>query len=182
MTTALLLVDLQNDYFPGGKMELSGIETAAENTAAVLESFRKRNYPVIHIQHFSRKPGATFFLPETTGVEIHEKVAPKTSETVISKNFPNSFRDTKLETVLRDLGVKDLVVCGAMTHMCIDSTVRAAFDLGFNCAVAGDCCATRDLPAPDGSTVNALHVQNAFLAALGSVFARICSGTEVCQS
>jgi nicotinamidase-related amidase len=141
--TALLIIDIQNDYFPGGAMELEGADAAGAKAGAALEKFRKNGNPVIHVQHLSVRPGSTFFLPGTKGAEIHPSVSPREVETVIEKNFPNSFRGTKLEQTLKDSGVKNLVVAGMMTHMCVDATVRHAADLGYKITLLGDACATR---------------------------------------
>src|SRR5919109_5148029 len=124
--TALLVIDIQNDYFPGGKMELEGADAAAAHASSIVNRFRRDKLPVIHVRHLSTRPGATFFIPGTEGAEIHAKVKPLAGETVIEKNFPNSFRGTALEKQLRDSGVKNLVVAGMMTHMCVDASVRQA--------------------------------------------------------
>src|SRR5512139_1958410 len=102
MTTALLIVDIQNDYFPGGAMEVAGAEAAAAQAARLLAAFRERGRPVVHMQHVSTRQGATFFLPDTPGVQIHGSVRPGPGETVFRKHFPNSFRDTPLLEHLRD--------------------------------------------------------------------------------
>lgn len=169
---ALVLIDIQNDYFPGGNMELSGSEAAARKAALLLSFFRSTGQPVFHVRHTALAPAATFFLPGTNGAKIHESVAPSPDETVVEKHFPNAFRDTPLLTLLGEKGVTDLVLAGMMTHMCVDTTTRAAFDLGFSCILAHDACATRDL-AHNGRTVAAADVQAAYMAALGQVFARI---------
>lgn len=174
MKEALLLIDIQNDYFPGGKMALVGMEQAAQNAHALLRAFRAENRPVIHVQHLSIRPGSTFFVPGTPGVEVHASVAPQSGEPVITKYFPNSFRDTNLLDTLKNLEVEQLVVCGAMTQMCIDATARAAFDLAFRCLIAEDACATRDLEY-NGIMVKAAQVQAAFMAALASVYATVVS-------
>lgn len=179
MNTALLLIDIQNDYFPGGAMELVGSSEAGEQARTLLEAFRSRSLPVIHVQHISTRPGASFFVPGTAGVEIHACVAPREGETLIRKNYPNSFRDTSLLQHLRDSQITRLVVAGMMTHMCIDSTVRAAGDLGFECVLAHDACATRALSF-GGTTVPAATVHAAFLAALNGLFARVQAVDEVC--
>ena len=179
MTQALLLVDLQNDYFPGGAMELAGSPEACTQAGALLQVFRRAGRPIVHIQHLAARPGATFFLPGTPGAEIHAGVAPLPGETVFQKHFPNSFRETPLLDHLRELGITQLVTAGMMTHMCIDTTVRAAFDLGFSCQLAGDACATRDL-ARHGSVVPAAQVQLAFLAALDGTFATVLPAKELC--
>lgn len=179
MSTALLVIDIQNDYFPGGAMELAGSVEAAARAGKLIEAFRGKPLPVIHVQHIATRPGASFFVPGTTGVEIHPSVAPRGGETIIRKNFPNSFRDTPLLQHLRDNQITRLVVAGMMTHMCIDSTVRAAGDLGFECVLAHDACATRALSF-GGTTVPAATVHAAFLAALNGLFARVQAVDEVC--
>jgi len=172
MKQALIIVDIQNDYFSGGKMELVGIEEAAKYAQRALELFRAKNLPIFHIQHLSNRAGATFFLPETDGVEIHESVTPQSGEYIIQKNFPNSFRYTTLNGQLQNINVGEVIICGAMTHMCIDTTVRAAFDLGFRCLVVSDACATRNLEF-EGVSIEALQVQAAFMSALSSPFAQV---------
>lgn len=180
MKRALIIVDIQNDYFPGGKMELVGIEEAANNARHAFEFFRAKNLPVFHIQHVSNRAGATFFLPETDGVKIHESVTPQGGEYIIQKHFPNSFRDTSLNEQLQSLNVEEVIFCGAMTHMCIDTTVRAAFDLGYRCLVVSDACATRNLEY-GGLTIQAPQVHAAFMAALSSLFAQVLevNGLEI---
>ena len=138
MSRGLILVDIQNDYFPGGAMELVGMEQAAERAAEALAAFRGEGLAVFHVQHLAAQPGATFFLPGTPGAEIHPSVAPREGEVVVQKHFPNSFRGTPLLDRLRERDVTELTLCGAMSHMCIDATTRAAFDLGFSCTVLAD--------------------------------------------
>jgi nicotinamidase-related amidase len=176
--TALILVDIQNDYFPGGKMTLEGIEAAGINAARLLGRFREKELPVFHIRHLSIRPGATFFLPDTPGSEIHSSVAPMADESVIVKHFPNSFRETPLLDHLKKAGVTSVVVCGAMSHMCIDATVRAACDLDFQCWVAQDACATRSL-AFGQETVPAVKVHAAFMAALSAAYAKVLTTEEL---
>ena len=179
MTQALLLVDIQNDYFPGGAMELVGSPQAAAMAAVLLHAFRHKGLPVVHIQHVASRPEATFFLPDTAGVRFHPSVAPFVDEMVIQKHYPNSFRETPLLAHLRDHHLDTLVIAGMMTHMCIDSTIRAAADLGFRCVLAHDACATRDLSLGE-VTVAAAAVQAAFLAALHGLFAEVLSVEAIC--
>ena len=174
----LILVDIQNDYFDGGNMPLVGMPDAAARARELLDHFRAEGAPLIHVRHLSTRPGGTFFIPDTDGARINEIVTPADGETVVEKHFPSAFRDTNLHDLLGTLGVKELVVCGAMTHMCIDTTVRAAFDLGYSCAVASDAVATRDL-AYAGRTIEAADVQGAFLAALQVPFAAVKSAEEL---
>jgi nicotinamidase-related amidase len=178
MKTALIIIDIQNDYFPGGKMELEGSLQASLKAKEVLTYFRKENLPVIHIQHFSIRPGAAFFIPDTQGVEIHENVTPLAGEILIKKNYPNSFRDTTLLDHLKKEGIENLVITGMMTHMCVDATTRAAFDFGFTCTVLQDACATRTLKLDD-KIIPAEYVHNAFLSALNSTYAKVIKADEL---
>jgi nicotinamidase-related amidase len=174
MTTALLLVDIQNDYFPAGAMALERMDAAAANAARLLAAFRERGLPVVHLRHLSVRPGATFFVPGTPGAEIHPAVAPRAGEPLVEKNFPNGFRGTDLNARLHTAGVDGLVIAGAMSHMCIDATTRAAFDLGFKCTVAEDACATRALEF-GGRALPAADVHAAFMAALAVPYAKVTS-------
>lgn len=177
MTQALVLVDIQNDYFPNGSMELVQMDKAAQKAGSVLSYFRKMQMPVLFIQHISMQPGATFFVPDTDGAKIHDSVAPQSGETIITKHFPNAFRETELADSLNRLNLKKIVICGAMSHMCIDATTRAGFDLGYQCTVIADACTTRDLEF-GGVTVEAQKVHASFMAALSSPYARVISATE----
>ena len=180
-STALLVIDIQNDYFPGGRMELSGALQAALQAATVLRAFRGGRLPVIHIAHESVREGAKFFLPGTQGQRIHDLVLPLEGETVVIKNHPNSFLQTQLSDVLQELGITHLVIAGMMTHMCIDATARAAKDLGFSCTLVHDATATRDLSFM-GEQVPAVQVQAAFTAALANICDAVKDAADVVQS
>jgi nicotinamidase-related amidase len=178
MNTALILVDIQQDYFPEGKMELVGSIEASHEAKRLLTFFRKETLPIVHIQHISTRKDAAFFLPGTEGINFYENVSPVAPETIIEKHFPNSFRDTDLQEHLESRGVKELVICGMMSHMCIDATVRAAFDKGYSCFVAHNACATRNLVF-GGADIPAEHVHGAFMAALAAVYATVKSAEEI---
>jgi len=180
MKTALLIVDIQNDYFPKGKMELEGSIEASLKAKELLGLFRADTLPVVFIQHVSVQKGASFFLPDTEGILIHENVRPLPGEMVFQKYYPNSFRETGLLDHLKKEDIRRLLICGMMTSMCIDATVRAAFDYGFTCVVIHDACATRALKFKDHD-IPATHVHGAFLAALGSVYARMMSTSEAIE-
>ena len=179
MKTALILVDIQNDYFPNGRMELVNMTQAAAVARQLLDKFRKMNAPIIHVQHISTHDGATFFLPDTDGANINEVVKPLPGEPVVIKHSPNSFLNTNLHELLKTLGIDTITICGAMTHVCIDSTARAAFDLGYKAIVISDACATRDLTS-DGTKVPAAQVQAAYMAGLSFVFADVQRADETC--
>ncbi|TSA00023.1 MAG: cysteine hydrolase [Rhodocyclaceae bacterium] len=174
MSLALVLIDIQNDYFPGGAMTLEASVAAGLCAGQLLTACRERKIPVVHIQHLSTRPGASFFVPDSVGAELHACVAPIAGEMVIRKNFPNSFRNTGLLEVLQRLGIKELLICGMMTNMCIDATVRAAADLGFRCRLAHDACAARPLSF-NGVEVPATQVHAAFVAGLQGLYAEVAS-------
>ncbi|MCO6563877.1 MAG: cysteine hydrolase [Apibacter sp.] len=178
---ALLIIDIQNDYFEGGKNPLKNSLQASELAKNILEKFRDEKLPVIHIQHVSSRPDATFFIPQTSGVEIHSHVKPKEGEIVIIKNFPNSFIKTNLQDTLKKLKVDELVICGMMTHMCVDATTRAARDLGYTCTLIADACATCDLEI-NGEKIQAKEVQNSFLAALSYYYANVQASEQFLSS
>jgi nicotinamidase-related amidase len=178
VTRGLVIVDIQKDYFPGGGHPLVGPEAAAAAAARLLAGFRTAGDPVFHVRHVWDENEATFMRPGTEGVEIHETVAPRPEETVISKVHPNSFRDTPLEAKLREAAVDEVVVCGMMTSTCVDATVRAAVDLGFETTVAHDACATCDLEF-GGQVVPAASVHAAFLAALADDYAAVVPTDEI---
>jgi nicotinamidase-related amidase len=180
MSVGLLLLDIQNDYFPGGKMELEGSVQAGKIAGRLVQVFRKNRLPVVYIQHLSIHPGATFFVPNTFGVEIHAGVKPLDSEPVIQKHYPNSFRETGLLAHLQQQDIRELVVAGMMTHMCVDATIRAATDYGFECRIVQDACATRSLRLNE-QVVSAKDVHAAFLAALNGAYGRVMTADAVME-
>ncbi len=163
---ALVLIDIQNDYFRGGLHPLAGMTKAAGNARRLLEEFRARNLPVIHVRHEGAGENAGFFRPNTKGAEIHELVRPLPGETVLVKHYPSSFRDTGLDGILKGLGVDTIHVAGAMTNMCVDTTTRAGFDLGYRMILHGNACAARGY-------LGTRLVHRITVRTLGSVFAEI---------
>jgi nicotinamidase-related amidase len=177
MNTALILIDIQNDYFPGGRMELESPLAAAQQAGRLLEFFRRQGWPTIHIQHVSTRPDATFFLPGTDGLDFHPSICPLPGETTIVKHFPNAFRATSLLEHLQGSNIEGLVIGGMMTHMCVDASTRAAADLGYPIRLAADACTTHALTYGEVK-VPAQHVHAAFLAALKS-YAQVLKTEEI---
>ena len=165
MNTALLVIDIQNDYFPGGKFPLVKPLEAAKNAYILLQCFREHGGHHIHIQHISLEPDASFFIKGDSGSDIHDSVAHFEGEPIVYKHEPNSFLNTNLLETLQEWKTERLVITGMMTHMCVDATARAAVDLGFQVIVAEDACASRDLQYGD-TTIPADLVHKSFLAAL----------------
>lgn len=177
MQTALLLVDIQNDYFPGGKYLLVNPLEAAKNAYMLLQCFREHGGHHVHIQHVSRNPEAALFVPADRGTDIHDSVAHFEGEPIVYKHKPNAFLDTELLGLLKSWGTERVVICGMTTHLCVDATARAASDLGFKVVIAEDACATRDLQYGD-TTIPAEYVHKAFLAALKS-YGKVMKSEEV---
>lgn len=174
---ALVLIDIQNDYFAGGKWPLQGIDAAADNAAKLLKAARAKGDLVVHVRHEFPTESAPFFQPNSEGAKIHQKVRSLDTEPVVLKHHVNSFRETDLETILDQHGVEEVVICGAMSHMCVDAGTRAASDLGYKCMVVHDACATRDQEF-QGKVVPAADVHAAFMAALGFGYAKLVSTEE----
>ncbi|TAJ09757.1 cysteine hydrolase [Marinilabiliaceae bacterium JC017] len=174
---ALVIIDIQNDYFENGANPLEGSQEAVRNAHKLLTYFREQNHLVVYMKHHAIGPGSTFFIPDTPGAEIHTDVMPLKDEPVIIKHFPNSFRKTELLDYLLSQSISDIVFCGMMTHMCVDATVRAAKDFDFNCTLISDACATKALEI-QGQKVAAREVQYAFLSALNYYYAEVKTTDE----
>jgi len=174
--TALILIDIQVDYFPGGKWALAGMDAASQNAKKLLAAFRQSDRPIFHIQHIAPS-GAPFFVVDTEGVKIHKSVQPQGKEKIIEKAYPNSFRQTSLLGDLHDAGVKRVVISGAMSNMCIDATTRAAADFEFDCIVAHDACAAMNFEF-SGRQIPAPEVHGSFMAALAFAYAKVVTTTE----
>ncbi|AWG26064.1 cysteine hydrolase family protein [Flavobacterium kingsejongi] len=173
-TTALVVIDVQNDYFPGGKMTLNGADEAAANTALLLQKFRSEKRTIIHIQHIGPET-APFLATGTVGAELYHKVAPLPGEKVITKQYPNSFRETALLAYLKEKHITHLVIAGMMTDVCVDATVRAAKDFDLNTIVIGDACATKERTLY-GKVIPAHQIHTAYLAgltAVGNLYAEV---------
>lgn len=171
---AVIVIDLQNEYLPTGKLPLTGIEAAVANAVMVIADARTKGIPVLHVRHESASPEAPVFVPGTDAVAIQAAVAPVNDEPVIVKNFVNAFRDTDLKQQLESRGIKEVVIIGAMSHMCVDAGVRAAADMGYTVTVLHDACATLDLEF-NGVTVPAAQVHAAMMAAFVFGYATVTS-------
>jgi nicotinamidase-related amidase len=180
MSRALLIIDIQRDYFPGGAYPLVEPEAAAGAARRVLDRFRDSGEPVVHLKHVWDAPDAPFMRPGTPGIEIHDAVAPADGEPVIEKTEPNGFLGTPLEERLRASGVDELVVAGMMSSMCVDATVRSAAERGFTVTVVHDACAAPDLEFA-GSAIPGASVHGAFMAALGDGYATLASSEELAK-
>ncbi|ACB94889.1 isochorismatase family protein [Beijerinckia indica] len=175
---ALIIVDLQNDYFAGGKFTLVGIDAAAANAARLLDAARAAGDLVVHVRHEFPSADAPFFVPGSHGAEINKSVLNRDSEPVVLKNSINAFRGTALKEILDHNGIDEVVIAGAMSHICIDAITRAAVDFGYKATVVHDAVATRDLEF-NGIIVPAAQAHAAFMAALGFAYATLLSTDEL---
>lgn len=167
MNSALLLIEFQNDYFPNGRIPLEKSMEASSKAQEVLAAFRDKKKSVIHVQHISTQPNASYLLPCTKGADFYQTVQPIKGETIIKKHYPNSFKDTQLLNHLIKNQINHLVICGMITHLSIDATVRAAQDLGFTVTVVEDACAAQNLEYNQHS-ISSQDAHYAFMAALQS--------------
>ena len=159
--TALLIVDVQEFYFPGGRMQLENPELAGMNAGLLLDHFRNNEMHIYHVRH-NFEPGG----------DIHQFVKPREGEAVFSKDQVNSFAGTGLLEMMQQDSIEQLVICGMQTHMCVEAAVRAAHDFGFICLLASDACATRALQFEE-HIIPAKNVHYSTLSALQGSYARV---------
>jgi nicotinamidase-related amidase len=173
MNKALIIIDIQNFYF--GEDGLEGNIQASLNARKILDYFRKQALPIFHIKHIINLAK----LPEDQKCrgDIHENVKPIPGEIVISKQTPGSFKGTILLEKLKEKNIDELAICGMMSHMCVDTTTREAFDLDFKCTVIHDACATRSLKF-NNMEIPAAYVHASAMAALQYKFAKVISSEE----
>lgn len=168
--SALVMIDCQNTY-RSGIMQLTGVEEALQEAKKLLLMAREQKIPVFHIRHHAG-PGTPYDVNALIGA-IADEVAPIAGEAVITKNYPNSFTQTDLDAQLKAAGVKNLVLAGFMTHMCINSTAHGAFNLGYNVAVVASATATRPLQAANGKVLSAQEVHDGAIASTRDLYAAI---------
>lgn len=178
MTTALLLIDIQKDYFPDGAFPLPDIQAASAECTNILKDARQNNLPIIHIQHQFPEGKGPFLCARTKGAEIHESVTPLADETIITKEFPNSFNKTGLHDHLQDINCQHVVIVGAMTQMCVAATARAALDLGYRVTICENAIASQSVDW-NGTALDTSQVNAAFLSALAMAQVRISSSTDI---
>jgi nicotinamidase-related amidase len=171
MKEALIVIDVQNDYFPGGSCELHNSYEAEKVIIELIEESRSIDRPIIYIKHINA-PNRTFFIEGTWGCEISERIKPAPSDKIITKHYPSAFFETDLQEYLSALGIEKLIICGMMTHMCVDTTVRAAKDFGYKVDLVEKACTTKDLTFK-GEVIPAETVQKAFMASLQGTFANV---------
>lgn len=166
--SALVLIDCQNTYRTG-IMKLAGVEEALARAAELLARARSLHIPIVHIMH-DAGTGSPYDIRAEIG-RIADPVVPAPGEPVVVKNYPNAFVATDLDARLKEAGITDLVLAGFMTHMCVNSTARGAFNLGYRPTVVASATATRDLPSISGRILSAKALHEASLAGMADLFA-----------
>lgn len=179
--TALVLIDLQNDYFSsveGAKWPLHKTEAAAANALKILDKCRESNLKIIHVRHEFAMDNPPFFAPNSNGAKIHESLTPKDGEEQVLKNNVNSFKDTNLKELLDSSNIENVIIVGAMSYMCIDAVTRAASDFGYNCYVAHDACTTSNIEF-NGVQVDATLAHATVMSALQFAYANVHTTDEI---
>lgn len=164
--SALLIIDVQEFYFPDGFNPLVEPEKASQNAAKILKYFRSNNQLVVHIKHATNKDSL-----------IHQNVLPIEGEKVIKKSHVNSFRETDLLDYLKQNNINQLVICGMMTHMCVEAAARTAADFGFNVILIDDACATQDI-IYNNDTVKAADVHYSTLGTISRYYGKVFTTEE----
>jgi len=165
-STALLIIDVQHFYFPNGQLPLKHPEKTSLQIKKVLETFRNNQMEVIHIKHNIQKNS-----------EIHQNVAPRKGEKVITKTEANSFNGTNLNEYLQKKNISTLVITGMQTHMCVEAATRAAYDLGYKCLLISDGCTTKDLNF-NGHTIKAKDVHFSTLSTIENSYGKVLTTSE----
>lgn len=179
--TALILIDLQMDYFTPGKLLIPDGERVLDRAVQLREWANRLGVAVVHIQQLS-SAASPIFATGSDGAAIHPRLTPQTGETVITKTLPSSFDNTTLHAFLQERGITTLVLAGLMAHMCVETTARTAVPLGYGVIVAADACASRDLPMYDGQgIVSHEEVHRNALTAMADRFADVLSTDTITQ-
>lgn len=149
MKKALLLIDLQNDYLPGGKFPLWHTEATLENCIAAIEKAQTSGVAIIHIQHIADPAQglAPFFNKGSNGAAIDPDILSAAPDApIVIKHYADSFHQTELEKVLAELGINELLVCGMMTQNCVTHTAISKAAEKYKVSILTDCCTTVNEP------------------------------------
>lgn len=170
-STALLVIDFQNEYFDG-KMPIPDGKAALENAKRLIALADDAGMPVFHVQHVTPS-GTPIFAEDGRTVAFHADIQPGENHAVVRKSSVSVFPTTDIDVQLKAKGIKTLIVSGLMTHACVAGATRDAVPLGYNVIVAADACATRDLTGEDGKTVPHSVLHQASLVSLSDTFADV---------
>ena len=173
---ALLVIDVQNDYF-SGPMQITYPPASFENILRAMDAAQEAGMPVVVIQTAIPRPDAKVFRRGTPGWELHPEVARRPYDVVMDKELPGSFTGTNLEEWLREHGIETVVICGYMTQMCCDTTSRQAVHLGYKVEFLSDATGTLAFQNSAGS-VTAEELHRAILVVQQSRFSQVLTVDE----
>lgn len=180
--TALVLIDIQMDYFTPDKLPIPDGQRVVARAAQLRDWAGSAGIAVVHVQQISPNPASPIFAAGTRGIDIHPRLTPREGEQVIAKKLPSSFDGTELHALLKARGIKTLILAGLMTHMCVETTARGALPLGYGVIIASDACASRDLPSPDRQvTIGHQEVHRNALAAMADRFADVMTAETIAR-
>ncbi|RJF99883.1 cysteine hydrolase family protein [Noviherbaspirillum saxi] len=171
-TTALIVIDFQMEYFDGGRLPIPDGKAAMSRARQLVDFGDRHGIAVIHVQHLGPAGGA-LFPKDSDRAAFHADMAPRPQHLLVQKTTASSFASTDLHQRLQARGIKTLVLCGLMTHMCISTTARDAKPLGYQVLVAGDACATRDIEAWDGGIIGHAELHRAALTEISDAFGEV---------
>ena len=178
---AIVMIDFQNEYVDGAMPLGDAGSKATANARLLLDKARNKNIPIFHVAHHGQD-NDKIFDPLSSKVDIIDSLQPVNDEKTIVKMHPNAFHDTELQALIKSAGKQQIIFAGFMSHMCVSSSVRAAFDLGFENFVCHDACATRDLPSVTGQVITASTVHDSAMAALQDRFAALVATDKLANS
>jgi len=178
-STALLVIDFQNEYF-SGKMPIPDGARALGNAQRLTTFADQAGIPVFHVQHVT-PAGTPIFAEGGTTVQFHDGLQPAAHHTVLQKSSVSVFSTTDIDSRLKAAGIKTLIISGLMTHACVAGAARDAVPLGYQVLVAEDACATRDLDTADGAVLPHAALHRASLATIADTFGDIMTTTQILQ-
>jgi nicotinamidase-related amidase len=176
MKRALIVIDVQNEYFTG-KLPVTYPEDSFQNIHNAIDSANKNEIPVILIQHSKLEEDAVTFKKGSHEHDIHEEILKRDYDIIIEKNLPGSFTGTELESWLKENNIDIVTICGYMTQMCCDTTARQAMHLGFNVEFLNDATGTLDISNSAGE-INAEELHKAVLITQAMIFSKVVSTKE----
>ncbi len=177
-TTALVVIDFQNEYFAGGKMPIPDGLAAEKNAKRLLQFADKEKMPVFQVQHVTPAGSAVFAIDGNT-VKFHPGMEPRAGDKLVKKDTVDVFASTDLEKQLKAAGIKTIIMAGLMTHACVEGAARSAAVMGFNVIVSSDASATRSITRADGVTVDAKALHQASLATIEDTFGDVMTTSKI---
>jgi len=171
MKRALLVIDVQNEYFTG-RMPIKYSYESLENILKSMDEASKHDIPIILIQHTALQKDSKTFIKGSKEWEIHNEIKERKYNLIVEKNLPGSFTGTDLEDLLRKMNVDTIAICGYMTQMCCDTTARQAFHLNFSVEFLSDATGTLDISNSAG-TISAEELQKAILITQEMKFSKV---------